>query len=71
MTPGDPCIPTTPEVKGHMQTEVKREGQLIRGHVGVQVLGGDMLMEIRAKQEKRKKDRVRHTHTHTVSCSVR
>ncbi|XP_057197350.1 F-actin-uncapping protein LRRC16A-like [Triplophysa rosa] len=55
VTAGDPCIPAVPEVKGHVQEGVKREGQLIRGHVGVQVLGGDMLMEIRAKQEKRKK----------------
>ncbi|XP_056597921.1 F-actin-uncapping protein LRRC16A isoform X2 [Triplophysa dalaica] len=54
-TPEDSCIPAASEVKGHMQEGVKREGQLIRGHVGVQVLGGEMLMEIRAKQEKRKK----------------
>ncbi|XP_073668814.1 F-actin-uncapping protein LRRC16A-like isoform X2 [Paramisgurnus dabryanus] len=59
VTAVDPCIPTVeiPEVKGHVQEGVKRDGPLVKGHVGVQVLGGDMLMEIRAKQEKRKKDK--------------
>lgn len=61
VTAGDPCVPAAPEVKGHVQEGVKGDGQLVRGHVGVRVIGGDMLMEIRAKQEKRKK--VRHTHT--------
>nr|XP_055076493.1 F-actin-uncapping protein LRRC16A isoform X4 [Misgurnus anguillicaudatus] len=61
VTAVDPPIPAVeipaPEVKGHVQDGVKRDGPLVKGHVGVQVMGGDMLMEIRAKQEKRKKDK--------------
>ncbi|XP_073677636.1 F-actin-uncapping protein LRRC16A [Garra rufa] len=44
-----------PEVKGHTQDGAKRGSPLKGGHMGVQVLGNDMLAEIRAKQEKRKK----------------
>ncbi|XP_052439348.1 F-actin-uncapping protein LRRC16A [Carassius gibelio] len=40
-----------PEVKGHAQEGIRRGGS----HKGVQMLGNDMLAEIRAKQEKRKK----------------
>ncbi|XP_043088842.1 F-actin-uncapping protein LRRC16A [Puntigrus tetrazona] len=43
-----------PEVKGHVQ-EVKRSSPQAGRHKGVQMLGNDMLAEIRAKQEKRKK----------------
>ncbi|XP_056335356.1 F-actin-uncapping protein LRRC16A [Danio aesculapii] len=47
--------PVAPEVKGHVQEAVKRGSPLSGRHMGVQVLGNDLLAEIRAKQEKRKK----------------
>uniref|UniRef100_A0A672LR49 CARMIL C-terminal domain-containing protein n=1 Tax=Sinocyclocheilus grahami TaxID=75366 RepID=A0A672LR49_SINGR len=72
----DPVAP--PEVKGHVQEGIKHGTP----HKRVQMLGNDMLAEIRAKQEKRKKVRLdcptcththslthSHTHTHTLSLT--
>ncbi|XP_067268361.1 F-actin-uncapping protein LRRC16A isoform X2 [Chanodichthys erythropterus] len=47
--------PVAPEVKGHVQEGVKRGSPLTGRHMGMQVLGNDLLAEMRAKQEKRKK----------------
>lgn len=44
-----------PEVKVHVQEGVKHSSPLTGRHMGVQMLGNDVLAEIRAKQEKRKK----------------
>ncbi|KAL0167252.1 hypothetical protein M9458_039096, partial [Cirrhinus mrigala] len=49
------AAPVVPEVKGHAQEGAKRSSPLTGHHMGVKVLGNDMLAEIRAKQEKRKK----------------
>lgn len=62
--PPEPAVnpePVAPEVKGHVQEGVKRGSPLTGHHMGVQVLGNDLLAEIRAKQEKRKKVRFIHT----------
>lgn len=61
--PPEPAVnpePVAPEVKGHVQEGVKRGSPLTGRHMGMQVLGNDLLAEMRAKQEKRKKVRFRH-----------
>ncbi|KAK2887796.1 hypothetical protein Q8A67_016024 [Cirrhinus molitorella] len=61
VTSSDPAPTVTPEpvaapeVKGHAQDGVKRGSPLMGRQMGLQVMGNDMLAEIRAKQEKRKK----------------
>lgn len=67
--PPEPAVnpePVAPEVKGHVQEGVKRGSPLTGHHMGVQVLGNDLLAEIRAKQEKRKKVRFIHTESLTL-----
>uniref|UniRef100_A0A673GUH4 CARMIL C-terminal domain-containing protein n=1 Tax=Sinocyclocheilus rhinocerous TaxID=307959 RepID=A0A673GUH4_9TELE len=56
-----------PEVKGHAQEGIKHGSP----HKRVQMLGNDMLAEIRAKQEKRKKVRLEsgRDHGHTISAA--
>lgn len=44
-----------PEVKSHAQEGVKHSSPLTGRHIGAQMLGNDILAEIRAKQEKRQK----------------
>jgi len=46
-----------PEVKSHAQEGVKHSSPLTGRHIGAQMLGNDILAEIRAKQEKRQKVR--------------
>lgn len=53
--------PVVPEVKGHVQEGVKRGSPLTGRHVGVHVMGNDLLAEMRAKQEKRLKVRFMRT----------
>lgn len=55
LTPEPVAAPVATEVKGHAQEGAKRGGPLTGHHMGVKMLGNDMLAEIRAKQEKRKK----------------
>ncbi|XP_051948611.1 F-actin-uncapping protein LRRC16A-like [Xyrauchen texanus] len=59
-----------PEVRGHVQEGVKHDSPLMGRHMGVQVLGSDLLAEIRAKQEKRKKDKVIVSPTVTVQSEL-